>query len=49
MAHCSEQITSPAWHGEVLSARKARVDAGKGRFLTVEEVRSRLHGTSGPK
>ncbi len=42
IARSSAKVSSPAWHGEVLSARKARVDAGEGSFLTVAELRSRL-------
>jgi hypothetical protein len=33
---------SPAWHGEVLAARRARVEAGEGRFLPMTELRERL-------
>ncbi len=35
-------VASPGWHGEVLAARHARVEAGKGRFLPITELRERL-------
>ena len=33
---------SPEWHGEVLAARLAKVEAGKGEFLTFSELKKRL-------
>jgi hypothetical protein len=33
---------SPAWHGEVLSERLAKVEAGDGKFLTIPELKARL-------
>jgi hypothetical protein len=33
---------SPAWHGEVLSERLAKVEAGEGKFLTIPELKARL-------
>ena len=37
-----EEISSPAWHGEVLSRRLAKVEAGQAKFLTVEQLKVRL-------
>lgn len=37
-----EEVASPTWHGEVLSQRLAKVDAGHGKFLTVEQLKGRL-------
>jgi len=37
-----EKVTSPEWHGEVLSHRLAKVKAGKGTFLTVQQLKARL-------
>jgi putative addiction module component (TIGR02574 family) len=37
-----QDIKSPEWHGEVLAARKARVDSGEGKFLSVTELKKRL-------
>jgi hypothetical protein len=36
------ETPSPEWHGDVLSSRLAKVDAGEGHFLTIEELKSRL-------
>lgn len=33
---------SPAWHSRVLATRRAKVEAGEGRFLTLEELKARL-------
>jgi putative addiction module component (TIGR02574 family) len=38
-----EEIESPEWHGEVLGARKAKADSGAVQFLSVEQVKERLH------
>jgi putative addiction module component (TIGR02574 family) len=38
-----QDIESPEWHGEVLAARKAKVDSGKAQFLSVEQLKDRLH------
>jgi tRNA(Arg) A34 adenosine deaminase TadA len=37
-----EEIESPAWHGEVLAARKAKVDSGEAQFLSVAQLKDRL-------
>jgi hypothetical protein len=37
-----EEIESPEWHGEVLAARKAKVDSGEAQFLSVEHPSERL-------
>jgi putative addiction module component (TIGR02574 family) len=37
-----EEIESPEWHGEVLAARKAKVDSGEAQFLSVEHLKERL-------
>ena len=39
----AEAIESPEWHGEVLATRKAKVASGKAQFLTVAQVKERLH------
>lgn len=41
-AGASHEIPSPDWHGDVLSARLAKVDAGEGNFLTIPQLKSRL-------
>jgi putative addiction module component (TIGR02574 family) len=37
-----EKVVSPKWHGEVLNRRLAKVKAGKGTFLTVQQLKARL-------
>jgi len=36
------KLTSPAWHKKVLSQRLAKVEAGKGQFLTLTQLKQRL-------
>lgn len=38
-----DQIPSPEWHGTVLQTRLEKVEAGKGNFLTISELKSRLN------
>ena len=38
-----ESVDSPAWHGEVLAKRLAKVEAGKGEFLTLPQLKKRLN------
>lgn len=38
----AEGLESPAWHGKVLDARKAKMDSPEARYFTLEEVRKRL-------
>lgn len=35
-------VPSPDWHGEVISERLAKVEAGEGKFLTIPELKARL-------
>lgn len=46
LAHESEDVPSPAWHGDVLRAREQRIADGSARFLDVADakqaVRERL-------
>jgi hypothetical protein len=37
-----EEIESPEWHGEVLAARKAKMDSGEAKFLNIAELKKRL-------
>ena len=37
-----QDIDSPKWHGEVLAARKAKVDSGEAEFLSVAQLKKRL-------
>jgi hypothetical protein len=38
-----EEIESPEWHGEILAARKAKVDSSEAQFLSVAQLKERLH------
>jgi putative addiction module component (TIGR02574 family) len=40
-----EQVDSPDWHGEVLIDRKTRAERGEAKFLTLDELRSRLRNS----
>jgi hypothetical protein len=31
------------WHGQVLAVRKAKVDSGEAQFLSIEQLKERLH------
>ena len=37
-----ERVTSPAWHGEIVAERLARIERGEAKFLTIEEVKKRV-------
>lgn len=37
-----EDVSSRAWHGQVLSKRLTKVEAGEAKFLTLEELKGRL-------
>ena len=37
-----QDIESPEWHGEVLAARKAKVDSDEAQFLNVAQLKERL-------
>jgi hypothetical protein len=36
-------VPSPPWHGAVLEDRKVRAAQGEARFLTLDQVKARLH------
>ena len=38
----SDEIPSRDWHQNVLADRKARVQRGQAKFLTLDQLRSRL-------
>ena len=37
-----QQVESPAWHEAILAERLAKVEAGKGEFLTIPDLKKRL-------
>lgn len=38
-----ESVVSPDWHGEILKKRLAKVEAGKGKFLALAQLKKRLN------
>jgi putative addiction module component (TIGR02574 family) len=45
IARSDTSISSPSWHQDVLSARRAKVESGEGHFLSISELRNRLNKT----
>jgi len=37
-----DKLESPAWHKQILERRLAKVEAGKGEFLTLAKLKKRL-------
>jgi hypothetical protein len=37
-----DKLESPAWHKKILTKRLAKVEAGKGEFLTLTQLKKRL-------
>jgi len=35
-------VVSPAWHGEVLSKRRTKIESGQAEFLTIAQLKKRL-------
>ena len=46
ISHSDDSLESPAWHREILVARRAKVYSEKGVFLSIAELRSRLKQAS---
>ncbi|HEX4265266.1 MAG TPA: addiction module protein [Verrucomicrobiae bacterium] len=42
LAADAERLQSPRWHKTILESRLAKVEAGKGKFLTVAQLKKRL-------
>jgi hypothetical protein len=42
MCHEPHKVESPSWHKKVLSHRLAKVEAGRGEFLTLVQLKKRL-------
>jgi putative addiction module component (TIGR02574 family) len=42
MADEPEKLESPGWHKKVLARRLAKVEAGKGEFLTIAQFKKRI-------
>jgi putative addiction module component (TIGR02574 family) len=41
----ADQVPSPDWHRDVLADRKARAERGEAKFLTLDQLRSRLRNS----
>ena len=39
LTHESTEIKSPAWHGDVLSKRKEKIESGNANFISLEELK----------
>lgn len=42
---CGDEIPSPDWHKDILADRKARAQRGEAKFLTLDQLRSRLRSS----
>lgn len=42
LCHMDEAIPSPEWHGEVLQAREQQIQAGKAKFVDLDEAKRRV-------
>ena len=42
MVAAPDKLESPSWHKKVLQQRLAKVEAGKGEFLTLAQLKKRL-------
>jgi len=42
---CGDEIPSPEWHQDILADRKARAQRGEAKFLTLDQLRSRLRSS----
>lgn len=40
-----DEISSPDWHRDILADRKARAQRGDSKFLTLDQLRSRLRSS----
>ena len=41
----ADEIPSPDWHQDILADRKARAQRGEAKFLTLDQLRSRLRSS----
>ncbi len=40
------EVPSPDWHRDVLAKRRTRAEQGEARFLTLDQLRTRLRTTA---
>jgi hypothetical protein len=38
--HDQNEPTSPSWHEEILSARRAKIEAGTASYITLDEMKA---------
>lgn len=41
LLHDDSGIESPEWHKDILDARKRKIESGKGKFLSIDELKER--------
>jgi putative addiction module component (TIGR02574 family) len=46
MAAEPDKLESPGWHKKILAKRLAKVEAGKGEFLTLAQLKNRFKSCS---
>ncbi len=40
LCHENEEISSPAWHQEILDERMQLIKSGKAKFLSIQEIKN---------
>jgi putative addiction module component (TIGR02574 family) len=45
LSRYGDEIPSPDWHQDVLADRKRRAQSGEAKFLTLDQLRSRLRSS----
>lgn len=41
LCHQEQSLESPAWHGEVLDERLAKIKQGNAEFISIDELKNR--------
>ena len=41
LIHETPEIKSPEWHQDILADRKRKIEEGKAKFISVEEIKSK--------
>ena len=39
LRHENKEPKSPAWHGDILDARRKKLDSGKAKLISIDELR----------
>ena len=45
LTRSGNEITSPDWHRDILAERKERAQRGEAKFLTLDQLRTRLRSS----